>query len=742
MRAGSLAKGFLLGLWISLFIARGGLALTIEKGSLPRIDTDEGAPIHIEADSITYDRKLDQYIAEGNVEIVRAGMTLRAQKVILDNRTKLAIAEGKVEVLQQTTRIWSDRLELQMEEQTGRLLNATLYFEPYETTITGEEIEKLGEDHYRVKGATLSSCPGPNPDWRFAADEVEIKVSGDAVARGATFQVRKMPVFYLPYLVYPASRERRTGFLLPEYRSNSRIGYGFSLPFFWAIGDSYDATFTESYYTKRGFQQGVEFRYAPWESLKGTVQGEFIHDQEKIDSAIVSRGGPRKDTDRWRVGMEQEANLPLGMVSRAKVDLVSDNYYLEDLSPDNDERFLTYLPSIVNLTKRWDSYLLAGEVRYFRDLVAPKDDNDLTPQRLPSIMFHRMQTPLGRLPVDLGWASGFDHFWRPDGSKSEVMTLAPGASLPIPLGPFLKLIPYAGWKEEVFTSQDREPDGAWGHLSTYTYGVSLSTELFRSYPVGSSGSEIFKHTIQPEVGFQGTGRFSSGDFPWEFLDRTPSDKVVYVGLTQFLTRRMVKPDGSLSYREWARLRIVQPFSLREQFKDLDELDEERHPWRPFRAELDLRLLEEEEGRTESEIRKGIWAEPRQFLNLKFRNEYNWYEDEFNELSVTLHGADGRGDELALSYGWGKRLTGTGERVKFVQANAAIRTLPFLDLLGHAWYNQDEERFSRYGYGLLLHPSCWAIRFTHTIEPGFGGRVTDHSFRLQVYLLGLDRVAAF
>lgn len=742
MRSRSLAKATVWGFCVSLVLACQSLALTLEKKSLPTIEKDEEAPIHIEADTITYDKKLDQYIAEGNVEIMRAGMTLRAQKVILDNRTKLAVAEGKVEIIQQTTRIWSDKLELQMEERTGRLVNATLYFEPYEITVTGEEIEKLGEDHYRVKGATLSSCPGPTPDWRFAADEVEIKVTGDAVAKGATFQVRNLPVFYFPYLVYPASRERRTGFLLPEYRSNSRIGYGFSLPFFWAIGDSYDATFTESYFTKRGFQQAFEFRYTPWDSLKGTVQGEFIHDQEKIDSAIVNRGGPRKDTDRWRVGMEQEAKLPMGMVSRAKIDLVSDNYYLEELSPDNDERFLTYLPSIVNLTKRWDSYLLAGEVRYFRDLTAPRDDNDFTPQKLPSIVFHRMETPLGKLPIALGWASGFDHFWRPEGSRAEVMTLAPSVSLPVSLGPFVKLVPFGGWREEFFMSQEREEGGEWGHLSGYRYGVSVSTELFRAYPIGPGGGDTLKHTLQPEIGFEGTGRFSSGDFPWEFLERTPSDRVIYMGLTQFLTRRMVKPDGSLAYREWARLRIVQPFSLREQFKDLDEMDEERHPWRPLRAELDLRLLENEEGRTEAEIRKGIWAEPRQFLNLKFRNKYNWHEDQFDELSVTLHGGDGRGDELALSYGWGRRTTVSGERVKFVQANAALRTFPFLDLLGHAWYNQDEERFSRYGYGLLVHPSCWAIKFTHTIEPGFAGRVTDHSFRLQVYLLGLDRVAAF
>ncbi|MEJ5375601.1 MAG: LPS assembly protein LptD [bacterium] len=729
-------------LGLILVASTGGFCITLEKARMPQVNMAEEAPIHIEADSLTYDRQADQYIAEGHVEIVRGGMTLRAQRVVIDNRTRLATAEGKVQVFQETARIWSDKMELHMDEQTGRLTNATLYFEPYEMTVTGEEIQRLGEDHYLVRGATLSSCSGDVPDWRFAADEVEIKVSGDAVAKGATFQVRNVPIFYFPYLVYPTARDRRTGFLLPEYRSDSRVGYGFSLPFFWAIGNSYDATFTESYFSKKGFQQGVEFRYAPWESLKGSIQGEFIHDQQDPDPAIIHRGGMREDRDRWRVRMEQEAKLPWNIVSRANVDLVSDNYYLEEFSVDHDERYLRYQPSILNATKRWDQYLLAGEVRYFRSLEVSHNDTDLTPQKLPSLMFNRMNLPFMGLPLTLGWASSFDHIWRPEKSRAETLSFSPVVSLPLQLSPYLSVVPFAAWQESVFATQDRLADGSDGHMGTYHYGVSFSSELSRIYPWGGERISSVKHTIQPELRFDAIGHSTSGDFPGEFLERVPSDRLISLVMTHFLTSKLLNPDGSSQYREWVRFRLVQPFSLREQFRDLDELDHERRPWRPLLSELELRLVGQDSGRLQSEIRRGVWAEPRKYLSLKFREEFDWYEKEFDDMSVTLRGGDGRGDEMSISYGWGRRLTGKEERVKFVQANVGIRTLPFLDLLGHTWYNQDEERFARYGYGLILHPSCWAVRFTHTIEPGFGGRETDHAFRVQVYLLGLDRVASF
>jgi LPS-assembly protein len=715
--------------------------IDIKKQVLPRLDKDESAPIHIQADSLTYDRKEDQYIAEGRVEIVRGGMTLRADRVVLDNKSRLATAEGNVEIFQEESRLQGTWMEVNIDDQTGRIRNGTLFFEPYNLIVRGDEFERLGEDRYRVKGAVLSTCEGEAPDWRFTARELELTVEGIAEARHATFDVRNLPLLYLPYLAYPVRTQRKSGFLLPEYRSDSRVGYGLSVPFFWAIDQSWDATFTQTYFTKRGYQQGVEVRYAPWENLHGTVEGEFIYDQEEVDAAINNRGGPRETKERWRVRMDQEAKLPLGIVSRANVDAVSDNYYLEDFSTDKDDRHLRYLTSIANATKRWDSYLAAGEVRYFRDLTAPDNDNRGTPQRLPALLFNRAQVPLLGLPLSFGWNTRFDHLWRERRGTGEILDIAPGVSLPLHLGPHLSLVPFGSWQERVFLTQGQPDGGENGHFSVYRYGASLSTEVARVFPVEWTRVTALKHTLRPELRFDAVGHSLDGDFPEDFMERVPHDRLVSLALTQFLTGKLLSEDGSLGYRELVRLRIVQSYSVKDAWNNNDALDGDRDPIRPLFADLELRL-EGGEGRRETEIRKGPWLEPRRYVNMKLQQLYDWNEWRWDDVSATVGAGDDRGDELSLSYRW-VRQTFAGERVrKQIQGNLGVRTISTLDLMGHAWYDQDTAQWIRYGYGVVFHPACWAVRFVHFIEPAFLGRPTDHSFRLQIYLLGLGEVGKF
>lgn len=719
-----------------------GLCVKAEKELLPKIEKDEGAPIHIEADSLTYDRQKDQYIAEGRVEILRGGMTLRADRVVLDLSTRLANAEGKVEVIQEGSKLQSERLEINIDDQTGKVINGHLFFEPYNLTVYGEEIHRLSENRYRVVGGTLSTCSGPVPDWRFTAREMDLTVEGLAEARHATFDVRNVPLLYLPYLAYPALTQRKTGFLLPEYRSNSRIGYGLSLPFFWAFDQSYDATFTQTYFTKRGYHQGVEFRYAPWEWLHGSVDAEYIHDMQEPDLAINNRGGPRKEDDRWRFRMEQAASLPGGVVSRGKLDVVSDNYYLEDFSPDNDERYLRYLTSVLNATKRWDMFLLAGEGRYFRDLVAPDDDNSRTPQKLPSLLFHKAQLPVFGLPVALGWDTSFDHFWRDEGSTAQILGLAPGISVPLRLAPWLTLVPYASWAEKVFFTQDDLQGNGDGRLAAYGYGASLSTELFRSYPVELAKVQSLKHTIQPELRFDVMGRSIDGDWPEEFLEWFRHDRLISMVLTQFLTGKGMTKEGGLRFREFGRLRLVQSYSLREAQRDLSGPDDERREFLPLEADLELRLMGDTEGVKVSSLYKGPWAEPRSYLVLKLSGDFDWYDADFTDAAATIKGGDSRGDGASLSYRLVRDLDLGGAIRKQIQGGVGVRTIPTLDVLGQAWYDIEREDFIRYGYGLLYHPACWAVRFSHMIEPGYLGRPTDHSLRFQVYLLGLGQIGSF
>lgn len=707
---------------------------TSGKEFLPKITPEEAVPIHIHADAVTYDRKADQYIAEGNVEIKREGMTLRADRVVLDNRTRVATAEGKVEIVQAGDRLQGDLIEMNIDDQTGRILKGTLFFERYNLTVRGDEIQRMAEDRYRVVGATLTTCSGDVPDWRFAAKEIDLTVEGLAKVRQATFQVRNVPVMYLPYLSYPALIKRKTGFLIPEYRSSSRFGHGFSVPFFWAFHQSYDATFTQTYFTERGYQQGVELRYAPREWLDGFAYGEYIRDQQDVDPEIDHRGGaPRKREDRWRFRLEQEAALPRGVVSRAFVDTVSDNYYLEDFSKDHDERYLRYLTSTLNATKRWKAYLVAGEAEYYRNLDAPGDDNGRTPAKLPSILFHRTQVPVFDLPVSFGWDTTFEHFWREKGGKGEVIGFDPGVSLPIHLGPHFTFIPFARWQERLIITQDHARADETARRSLYHYGASLSTELARIFPFSGRGRILsVKHTLQPEFRLDVTGHSSDGDWPEDLLEPVSHDRLVSFILTQFLTSKMLGRKEQVRFRELGRLRIEQAYSLRE----------EGEPVLPIRANLELRLLEGGEGRSKSRIRRGPWEEPRRFLFADLEGFFDWYDHLWEDMSITLRGGDDRGDEIAVSYRRVKPIEGRDDYGKQVGGSFRIRIFPTLDLMGQGRYDYESNEWIRYGYGLELHPACWAVRFTHTIEPGFGGLERDHDIRFQMFLLGLGRIMKF
>ena len=54
------------------------------------------------------------------------------------------------------------------------------------------------------------------------------------------------------------------------------------LPFFWAISENADATFYQRYLEKRGYKQGVEFRYFLSPEIFGTLYADYINDRNWV----------------------------------------------------------------------------------------------------------------------------------------------------------------------------------------------------------------------------------------------------------------------------------------------------------------------------------------------------------------------------------------------------------------------------------------------------------------------------
>ncbi|MFL2889455.1 MAG: LPS-assembly protein LptD [Pelagibacteraceae bacterium] len=65
----------------------------------------------------------------------------------------------------------------------------------------------------------------------------------------AVIKVYDFPIFYFPKFSHPGPTvSRRSGFLIPKFKSNTNTGQGFEIPYFWNISKDKDITFSPQLY--------------------------------------------------------------------------------------------------------------------------------------------------------------------------------------------------------------------------------------------------------------------------------------------------------------------------------------------------------------------------------------------------------------------------------------------------------------------------------------------------------------
>jgi LPS-assembly protein len=200
------------------------------------------------------------------------------------------------------------------------MVNGTLFTREGNFYITGQRAEKLGESTYRVYDASFTTCDIPSPDWKFTAKRVDVTLEGYAVARGPVFYVKGVPVLYIPAGIFPVKRERQTGFLIPRFGYSSEFGPEVFTAFYWAIAKNMDATNMDATFyldrlgdnRGRGWNEGVEFRYALRRDSDGEFTFYFSDDQVE-------------DDERWGVFFRARQELFRDFYAKANVAVISDD---------------------------------------------------------------------------------------------------------------------------------------------------------------------------------------------------------------------------------------------------------------------------------------------------------------------------------------------------------------------------------------------------------------------------------
>ncbi len=270
-------------------------ALPAATQTRPPIQTD--APVLFKADQLRNEQKIGLVVATGNVEFTQSGRTLLADSVTYNQRTDTVTASGNISLVEPTGEvIFADHIELTGSMRDGVIENMRVRMSD-DSRMAAAGGRRIGGTRTEFRKAVYSPCklcekdPTRAPIWQVKATKVvHDQKMQDVTYRHAFIEFYGVPVMYTPYLSHPGPTvERRTGFLVPSYGSDSELGRLVSTPYYFDIAPNMDATFTPIVTTNEGVVGSGEFRHR--QSKTGYVLGGSItHASREDDKSNGLRG--------------------------------------------------------------------------------------------------------------------------------------------------------------------------------------------------------------------------------------------------------------------------------------------------------------------------------------------------------------------------------------------------------------------------------------------------------------------
>ncbi|MCS7280532.1 MAG: LPS assembly protein LptD [Desulfobacterota bacterium] len=644
--------------------------------------------VHVEAEVLEYEREKGIIVATGNVKLESKDRIFSASKVIFNEVTKEIFAYGNVYLRDGEDSIICERLYFDLEKKEGYIENGRIYIKRGNYHIEGDSIEKRGENRYCLKKASLTTCDPERPDWKFTAKNADIVVGGYARLRGAQFRIRNMPIFYLPWGIFPVKTERETGFLIPELRISSKDGIIFSPSFFWAIDKDKDATFYLSYIEERGLKPGVEFNYA----IRNDKRGEWFF--YIIDDRKYKHG-------RYELKGEHVETFARDLTLKVRGRFVSDIDYLKDFGEESEERSEALLKSLAYLEKRFKNAYFTGEVSYFRDL--RQKNNDFTYKYLPFLSLFTDRLSILRNMFLFNINSEIVNFYRERGSKHARLNFEPsisksysshGFNLKITGSPNIKLY---------LTEKDGEQTKTFRSVETLKLESSFNTHLKRRYSLGFQEGGLHS-IIKPQITWTFLPKISLTNVPYiDPSDRLFETNILTYSLGHYLTTRGESP------KELSIFEVEQSFSLTRTLEPSTLYEGSGRRFSDVKARLKLSLIKNLGFSNQSVI--NIYGDGLRAMI----NEFAYNPKEHTGISISHTYTKDLSHEISF---------GMMARYRDFYGKYGVR----YSFFNHEWMDTS--------YEIKYSPLCWALtlKLTQTKRP------KDTSFKINFDLKGITERA--
>ncbi|WP_158548457.1 LPS-assembly protein LptD [Parvularcula marina] len=395
-------------------------AATVAVQDIVVTDREDKDSVLFTADTISRLDETSPVEAKGNVRAFFGEQSLMADQVTYNPVTDIVTATGNVVIYDADGQIYfAEAVELTGDLRDGIATNfGALIAE--ENRLVGSSVVRRSTGVNTIEDGAFTACKvcredGSDkiPTWEVKAVRVTQDKNEQMIRfHHATIKAFGVPVFYTPYFEFPdPSVKRKSGFLAPSIGNSSRAGFEIELPYYWAISDYQDVTFSPRYTEELGTLWKGEYRINTHDGglivqagiidPEGVVRnnsGQIVVVSEQSQSQLNSyMNNAYGDVGpRFHVFAKGYREFDGGWTARFDIDHVSDKTYLRtyDIEPEDELREAIdilqpdRLENVVSFTKLTDDTYTDISTIMFQSLRGA-DDNDFNAHALPRIRHER-----------------------------------------------------------------------------------------------------------------------------------------------------------------------------------------------------------------------------------------------------------------------------------------------------------------------------------------------------------------
>ncbi len=313
----------------------------------------------------------------GNAEITRNAQQVTAETIKYNQPEDTADLAGNVNYWDADIFLNSDDAFLQFDSGVGEFSGADYILKASRGRGTAEKLVLDIGTRTDMEQLEYSTCDPEDRFWNFTASSLTLDHEENyGKARNVILKIKDVPVFYTPYMSFPLSRERKSGFLAPSYGNTNRNGFEFRTPYYWNIKPNMDATITPRLLTDSGVMAMGEFRYL-FSRGSGVINAEYLPSDN-------GRG------DKHRNFIDLDLNQRFASSGNLFITYsrVSDKFYFEDFGSQLSVTSTSFLEQRADITYSGSNWNLLTRVQNFQTVNRSIPNSSRPYKRLPQFLFN------------------------------------------------------------------------------------------------------------------------------------------------------------------------------------------------------------------------------------------------------------------------------------------------------------------------------------------------------------------